>query len=146
MLSHGPLVRCEPPPDAGPVTQTTERLQTPGQHEKPSRARKRRPHRAWLVAAVTFMTITMAAGFASLPGLLVDPLHEEFGWSRGTIGFAVSVNLALYGLTAPFAAALMDRFGVRRVVAAALTVIAFGGGLTVFMTSPWQLILCWGVL
>ncbi|RNF83944.1 MFS transporter [Streptomyces botrytidirepellens] len=149
MLSHGPLVRGEPPPDAGPVTQTirSRRAPAPGQGGQPTRrAPIRRPHRAWLVAAVTFMTITMAAGFASLPGLLVDPLHEEFGWSRGTIGFAVSVNLALYGLTAPFAAALMDRFGVRQVVAAALTVIALGGGLTVFMTSPWQLILCWGVL
>ncbi|OMI39462.1 integral membrane transport protein, partial [Streptomyces sparsogenes DSM 40356] len=98
------------------------------------------------MAAVTFVTIVGAAGFASLPGLLIDPLHEEFGWSRGLIGFAVSVNLALYGLTAPFAAALMDRFGIRKVVACALTVIAAGAALTVFMTAAWQLILCWGVL
>ncbi len=103
-------------------------------------------HRAWFVAAVTFVTIIGAAAFRSLPGLLLDPLHEEFGWSRGTIGAAVSVNLALYGLTAPFAAALMDRFGIRRVVAVALTVVALGSGLTVWMTEPWQLILCWGLL
>lgn len=103
-------------------------------------------HRAWFVAAVTFVTIIGAAAFRSLPGLLIDPLHDEFGWSRGTIGAAVSVNLALYGLTAPFAAALMDRFGIRRVVALALTVIALGAGLTVWMTEPWQLILCWGLL
>ncbi|QKW07176.1 MFS transporter [Streptomyces sp. NA04227] len=106
----------------------------------------RRVHRAWFVAAVAFVTIIGAAAFRSLPGLLFDPLHEEFGWSRGTIGAAVSVNLALYGLTAPFAAALMDRFGVRRVVAVALTVIAVGSGITVWMTEPWQLLLCWGVL
>ncbi|MER7398605.1 MFS transporter [Streptomyces sp. NPDC000151] len=106
----------------------------------------RRPHRAWSVAAATFLTLIGAAGFASLPGLLIEPLHEDFNWSRGTIGFAVSVNLALYGLTAPFAAALMDRFGIRRVVAAALAVIAAGAGLTVVMTAPWQLILYWGVL
>ncbi|MER7664731.1 MULTISPECIES: MFS transporter [unclassified Streptomyces] len=105
-----------------------------------------RVHRAWFVAAVTFVTIIGAAAFASLPGLLIDPLHEEFDWSRGMIGFAVSVNLALYGLTAPFAAALMDRFGIRRVVAVALTVIAVGSGLTVFMTTSWQLVLFWGVL
>ncbi|WP_234425502.1 MFS transporter [Streptomyces kebangsaanensis] len=72
--------------------------------------------------------------------------YHEFGWSRGTIGAAVSVNLALYGLTAPFAAALMDRFGIRRVVAVALTVIALGSGLTVWMTTAWQLWLCWGLL
>ncbi|MGX6741983.1 MFS transporter [Streptomyces peucetius] len=105
-----------------------------------------RVHRAWFVAAVTFVTIIGAAAFASLPGLLIEPLHSEFDWSRGTIGFAVSVNLALYGLTAPFAAALMDRYGIRRVVAVALSVIAAGSVLTVWMTAPWQLVLYWGVL
>ncbi|MBO0515612.1 MFS transporter, partial [Streptomyces beijiangensis] len=105
-----------------------------------------RLHRAWFVAAVTFVTIIGAAAFASLPGLLIEPLHNEFHWSRGTIGFAVSVNLALYGLTAPFAAALMDRFGIRKVVAIALTVIAVGSGLTIWMTAAWQLVMFWGVL
>ncbi|MFI0718812.1 MFS transporter [Streptomyces sp. NPDC021224] len=108
--------------------------------------RRPRPHRAWAVAAVTFLTLIGAAAFASLPGLLIDPLHSEFGWSRGMIGLAVSVNLALYGLTAPFAAALMDRFGIRKVVVCALLTIALGAALTVSMTQVWQLVLCWGVL
>ncbi|MEU9124201.1 MFS transporter [Streptomyces sp. NPDC048506] len=127
------------------MTQTPE-LSVRAAEPAPAVRRRRRPHRAWSVAAVTFLTLIGAAGFASLPGLLIDPLHAEFHWSRGTIGFAVSVNLALYGLTAPFAAALMDRFGIRRVVALALTVIAVGAGLTVFMTASWQLVLLWGVL
>lgn len=105
-----------------------------------------RPHRAWWVAVVTFVTIVGAAAFMSVPGLLIEPLHQDFDWSRGTISLAVSVNLTLYGLTAPFAAALMDRFGIRRVVAVALIVIAAGSALTVTMTSSWQLILYWGVL
>ncbi|MBW8792786.1 MAG: MFS transporter [Streptomyces sp.] len=125
------------------MTQTTEAAAA-RQDAKPTRSP--RLHRAWFVAAVTFVTIIGAAAFRSLPGLLIDPLHTEFGWSRGTIGAAVSVNLALYGLTAPFAAALMDRFGIRRVVAVALTVIAVGSGLTVWMTAAWQLMLCWGLL
>ncbi|WP_069461820.1 MFS transporter [Actinacidiphila rubida] len=103
-------------------------------------------HRAWAVAGVTFVALVGAAAFASLPGLLIDPLHTEFGWSRGMIGLAVSLNLALYGLTAPFAAALMDRFGMRVVVACALATIALGSGLTVWMTQSWQLVLCWGLL
>ncbi|MCX4629958.1 MFS transporter [Streptomyces sp. NBC_01443] len=102
-------------------------------------------HRAWFVAAVAFVTIIGAAAFASLPGLLIEPLHEEFDWSRGTIGLAVSVNLALYGLTAPFAAALMDRFGIRKVVALALLVISGGTVATLWMTASWQLVLFWGV-
>ncbi|WP_405582658.1 MFS transporter [Streptomyces sp. NBC_01190] len=131
----------------------TQTSQLPAPAEDPSAdpaavsgRRGPRVHRAWLVAVVTFVTIVGAAAFASLPGLLIDPLHTEFGWSRAMIGFAVSINLALYGLTAPFAVALMDRFGIRRVVACALITIAIGSGLTVRMTQSWQLVLCWGVL
>ncbi|MFC9269443.1 MFS transporter [Streptomyces zhihengii] len=142
MLSLGPLVADRTNQQAVRVTQTTDR---PAGPRRPL-LRAPRVHRAWSVAAVTFVTIIGAAAFASLPGLLIEPLHQEFDWSRGTIGFAVSVNLALYGLTAPFAAALMDRFGIRKVVAVALTVIAAGSVLTVRMTEPWQLVLYWGVL
>ncbi|MFJ9429348.1 MFS transporter [Streptomyces sp. NPDC101490] len=128
------------------MAQTTETPARTPDGRTPRTTRTARVHRAWFVAAVTFVTIIGAAAFASLPGLLIEPLHAEFDWSRGTIGFAVSVNLALYGLTAPFAAALMDRFGIRRVVAVALTVIAVGSLLTVWMTAAWQLVLFWGVL
>jgi MFS family permease len=103
-------------------------------------------HRAWIVAAVAFVASIGAAGFRATPGVLIVPLQEEFGWTRATTSLAVSVNLVLFGLTAPFAAALMDRFGIRRIVAMALVLVATGSGLTVFMTASWQLVLCWGVL
>jgi MFS family permease len=113
------------------------------------RARSRLPlrlHPAWLVAAVAFVALVGAAGFRATPSVMLRPLHAEFGWPVATISAAVSVNLLLYGLTAPFAAALMDRFGMRRVVAVALAMVAAGSGLTVFMRSSIELILCWGVL
>ncbi|MGW8954189.1 MFS transporter [Streptomyces sp. NPDC055709] len=128
------------------MTQTNAVPAAPAQEAPRLPRRPGRVHRAWFVAAVAFVTIIGAAAFRSLPGLLIDPLHAEFGWSRGTIGLAVSVNLALYGLTAPFAAALMDKYGIRKVVAVALTIIAIGSGLTVWMTAAWQLLLCWGLL
>ncbi|GGO77433.1 MFS transporter [Nonomuraea cavernae] len=108
--------------------------------------RRVRLHRAWFVAAVAFVAILGAAGFRATPGVLINPLHAEFGWSTGTISLAVSINLVLYGLTAPFAAALMDRFGMRRVVTLALLLVAAGSGLTVLMTASWHLLLLWGVL
>ncbi|MBW8483121.1 MFS transporter [Actinomadura parmotrematis] len=103
-------------------------------------------HRAWPVAAVAFVALVGAAGFRATPGVMIVPLRDAFGWPAATTSLAVSVNLVLYGLTAPFAAALMDRFGIRRVTAAALALIAAGSGGTVFMTASWQLVLCWGVL
>jgi MFS family permease len=107
---------------------------------------RRRVHPAWWAAAATFLALLGAAAFRSTPGVLVGPLHDEFGWSIGTISVALAVNLALYGITAPFAAALMERFGVRRVVVNALLLVAFGSGLTIVMTAPWQLVLLWGVV
>src|SRR5664280_32611 len=83
-------------------------------------------------AAVAFVALLGAAGFRATPGVLIVLLQEEFGWSRTTISLAVSVNLVLFGLTAPFAAALMERFGLRRVVTSALLLVATGSGLTVF--------------
>lgn len=74
------------------------------------------------------------------------PLEEEFGWSRTQLSFAVTVNLLFYGLMAPFAAALMARFGLRRVTSVALVLVATGAAVSIFATEPWMLVLTWGVL
>lgn len=106
----------------------------------------RRIHPAWWVAAVAFVALLAAAGFRAAPGALMVPLNDEFGWSTTVMSLAVSINLLLYGLTAPFAAALMDRFGIRQVIATALVLVALGAGGSVLMTASWQLIVFWGVL
>jgi len=102
-------------------------------------------HRAWVVAAVTLGALVAAAAFRSSTGVLLEPIEEEFGWSRAVTSGAVSLNLVLYGLTAPFAAAFMERFGIRRTVATALVVVGVASGLTTLMTRPWQLWALWGV-
>lgn len=105
-----------------------------------------RIHPAWWVAAAAFLTSIGAAGFRSAPGVLIEHIHDEFGWSMATISSAASVNLVLYGLAAPFSAALMNRVGLKRVAIGALTLIALGATLPIWMRSPWQLIVCWGLL
>lgn len=104
-----------------------------------------RIHRAWLVAAVTFLTLICAAAFRSTTSILFMPLEMEFGWSRSLTSTALAVNLIVYGVTAPFAATLMERFSPKLVAVGALALVALGTGLTAFMTEPWQLMLYWGV-
>ena len=101
---------------------------------------------AWLIVVVTFVTLITTAGFRATPGVLMVPLQHEFGWSRATVSLAVSIGLLFFGLTAPFSAALMETFGVRRVMLVALATISTGAGLTTIMSAPWQLDLLWGVL
>ncbi len=105
-----------------------------------------RVHYAWVVAAVTFLVLLTAAGVRSTPGVLMVPLEQQFGWSRTTISLAVAINIFLYGLAGPFAAAILERFGLRRTIVAALAVIATGVALTPLMRQSWQLIVLWGVV
>jgi sugar phosphate permease len=100
---------------------------------------------AWVMFGITFVVLLAAAGFRSTPGVLFVPLEQEFGWTRATIGLAVSINLLLYGIMGPFAATLMARFGLQRVVAGALLTIATGALLTTQIHQAWQLIFLWGV-
>ena len=107
---------------------------------------KGRIHPAWFAAGVTFLTLIATAGFRSAPSVLVIPLEKSFSWSRDDISLAIAINVLLFGLTAPFAAALMERFGIRRVVMTALTTVGVGAFSTIFMTKPWHLIGLWGVV
>ena len=109
-------------------------------------ARIRGLHYAWIVFGVTFFTLLTASGVRSTPGVLIVPLEREFGWTAATISIAVSINLVLFGLCGPFAAAFMARYGIRRVVVVALLLISTGVGLTTIMNAPWQLYLLWGVV
>ena len=86
----------------------------------------RRIHPAWIAALVTFFTLVATSGFRAAPSVLIVPLQSAFGWSRAAISSAISINVLVYGLTAPFAAALMERFGIRRVVMFALTIVGMG--------------------
>lgn len=112
----------------------------------PYGGRRHRIHPAWIVAGVAFLALFAAAGFRAAPGALMVPLHHEFGWSTSSMSLAVGINLLLYGLVSPFAAALMDRFGMRKVISTALLLVATGAGASVLMTASWQLIIFWGVL
>jgi MFS family permease len=106
----------------------------------------RRIHYAWLVAAVALVTLVTSAGMRATTGVLIVPLQDEFGWSRATIGFAVAINLVVYGLGGPFAAAFVERYGIRRVITVAALGVATGASLSTLMTAPWQLDILWGVV
>jgi MFS family permease len=103
-------------------------------------------HYAWIVAATTFLVLIVTAAIRSTPGVLIVPLEHAFGWKVSAISLAISINILLYGLMGPFAAGIVNRYGVRRVLAGAYLLMAAGIALSFTMTKPWQLALYWGVL
>lgn len=107
---------------------------------------RNRIHYAWIVIAVTFLIMLVTAGIRATPSVMMVPLERGFGWTRTTISLALAINLALFGLMGPFAAAAMQRFGMRRTVMIALAVLAGAVALSSRMNAAWQMVLIWGVL
>ncbi|WP_315926124.1 MFS transporter [Mesorhizobium sp. SP-1A] len=101
---------------------------------------------AFVVVAVIFLALLAAAGLRSAPSVMMVPLEQSFGWRRDVISLAAAIGIFLYGLAGPFAAALMERIGLRRTLLAALALMSASTLVSLFMTAPWQLIATWGVL
>ena len=101
-------------------------------------------HYGWVVAATTFLTMLVTAGAVGAPGVFILPLQREFGWETADISSALAVRLLLFGLMGPFAAALINRYGLRRIATIALALLAAGLLLSLGMTRVWQLVVLWG--
>src|SRR2546426_8311438 len=113
-MAAGPLAssrRQEAQEDSGPEPCPTQARAKRRPLMSIERRMRGRVHYGWIVVAVTFVTLLAAAGIRSAPGVLIIPLEREFGWTRATVSFAVSINLFLYGLSRPFVAGLLDRLG-----------------------------------
>jgi len=107
---------------------------------------RRNIHYGWAMVGVTFLTALISAGTVGAPGVFIVPLQKEFGWSTAEISSALSIRFILFGLMAPFAAALLNRYGLRNVTLTSLLVVASGLVASLFMTQIWQLVLLWGVV
>jgi MFS family permease len=101
-------------------------------------------HYAWIVMGVAFLTMLVSSAALGLPGVFLTPLSREFGWSTAQISTALAVRFALYGLIGPFAAILIERYGLRRIVCLALALVALGLLLVTRMTRLWELVVLWG--
>src|SRR5580692_13121745 len=107
---------------------------------------RRNVHYGWVILAATMLTTVVTAAAMSTPGVLIVPLEQEFGWSDAQISSALAIRIMLFGLFGPFAAAFMNRYGVRRVTIFAMALIAGGLLASLAMTQVWQLILLWGIV
>ncbi len=105
-----------------------------------------RVHYAWVIVAVMFVVIVASVGVRAAPSVLIVPLQRDYGWSVTTISGAVSLNIALFGLVGPFAAALLRTIGLKRTLLISMALLVLGAGSSAFITQVWQLYLTWGVL
>lgn len=107
---------------------------------------RRNIHYGWVMVGVTFLAALISAGTVGAPGVFIVPLQKEFGWSTAQISSALSIRFILFGLMAPFAAALLNRYGLRNVTLVAQLIVVSALVLSLGMTEVWQLIALWGVV
>jgi MFS family permease len=103
-------------------------------------------HYAWVVLALVIVATVAGAGVRTAPGVMIIPLERAFGWDVSTISAAISINIVLFGATAPFVTGLVEVVGLKRTIIGCMLVLMAGTGLSIFMTSPWQLFLTWGLM
>ncbi len=105
-----------------------------------------RAHYAWVVMALMFVVILSIVGIRAAPAVLMVPLEQAFGWSRDTISAAISLNILLFGLIGPFAAALFQTLGLKRTILLSLAILCVTMLLTSVISQPWQLFATWGLM
>jgi sugar phosphate permease len=103
-------------------------------------------HYGWLVAAITFLTMLTMAAALGLPGAMLQPLSREFGWSTVEISSSLALRFGLYGLMGPFAAMLMDRFGLRAVMVCGLALVGGAMALVTVAATLWHLFMVWSLM
>ena len=103
-------------------------------------------HYAWFMVALTFFFSLASSTALTVPGVLIIPMSKEFGWSLGDISSAMALRLFLFGAVAPFAGALMVRYGLTRIMSVSATLVVVGVLMAAMMTEKWQLWLSVGVI
>jgi MFS family permease len=103
-------------------------------------------HYAWVIVALTFLYALVASTAMTVPGILILPISTEFGWSIGDVSAAMALRLFLFGAIAPFAGALLVRYGLCRMMMSSAILLVLGLALALAMTSKWQLWASIGIL
>lgn len=79
-------------------------------------------------------------------GVFLTPFEQEFGWDRQVISLAFGISLFFYGFAGPFMAALLQKFGLKKMMLASMGTLMIGLLLIFLMNQSWQLIIVWGVI
>ncbi len=100
----------------------------------------------WLVLAVSFLTVAFAYGIRYSFSVFYVSILEEFGWSRADTALIFSINVIVYGLSAPIVGAVVDRLGPRKFMTAGAILLAIATAACSQASQIWHFSLLFGVL
>jgi MFS transporter, OFA family, oxalate/formate antiporter len=102
--------------------------------------------RRWLVVLALFVVTYGISTPLAAYGVFLPVLAETFGWSRGAIATALSINLLLGGVAGFVIGALADRHGPRVMLVVTVALAGTAFALVAAVNGLWQLYLFVGLL
>ena len=103
-------------------------------------------HYAWIILILTFIALLSAQGVRLSFGAFITPWEEEFSTTRGVISLVAFISYLVFAFSQPFIGRLIDRYGVRSILSFSILLVGISTLLTFFVTSPWQLMIIYGIL
>ncbi len=100
----------------------------------------------WYLVGITIIAMMLIYGVRNSFSVLFSPILDDFGWYRGSTAIMLSLNILVYGLTAPLAGLLIDRWKPRTVVTLGIVVLSLATALCYFASELWHFYLLFGVL
>lgn len=100
----------------------------------------------WGIVAVSFITLSLAYGTRYSFPIFYVAILNDFHWSRASTAIIFSLNLAIYGFSAPLAGTLVDRLGPRKVLALGALLMAVGLAACSLSQSIWHFLLLFGIV
>jgi len=102
--------------------------------------------RRWLIVAALFVVTYGVSVPLAAYGVFLPVLAEHFGWTRGAVSAALSLNLLVGGIAGFAVGALADRYGPRVLLAATMALAGTGFALVAAVSALWQLYVLVGLV
>lgn len=100
----------------------------------------------WIIVGIAIVSMTLIMGIRHSFAVFFSPILDEFGWSRGSTAIMLSLNLLIFGLLAPVAGSLGDRWQPRIVMPIGITIVGLATAGSAFAQELWHFYLLFGVL
>jgi len=113
---------------------------------KYSMVRKQPFFYGWYIVGVMIVAMMLVYGVRTSFSVFFAPVLDEFGWFRGTTAIMLSLNILVYGLSAPFAGSLVDRWRPRTVVTLGILILSLSTAGCYFARELWHFYLLFGVV
>ena len=99
----------------------------------------------WVVGAVVLVAFSRVAFFNPILGIFIDPLQDEFGWSRTEIAGALSIGTLVGAFSSPLLGRFVDRYGGRRFMVVGVLTIGVLLLLLALIDALWQFYILFGL-